>query len=169
MLKKAARLLPDNAETQPELGYAALNLKRYDEAMAAYQVVRLQPDNARAHYLAGWAANGAGKFADAVAALTRATEIEPKNTPAQSELGYAYRNLKRYAEAQAAYQRRSASTRNSRPRIAAWAWPLLRDPWLSIWQHSKPKRRPTAMLQTMVLAAGPRAHGTAVMSANRPR
>jgi transposase len=43
------------------------------------------------------------------------------------------------------------------------------DPWLSIWQHSKPKQRLTAMLQTMVLGVGPRANGHAVTSVSRPR
>src|SRR5215204_2122270 len=70
----------------------------------------------------------------------------------------------------ASWRRTRAAITARRPRRSIGPRSSVRsDPWLSIWQHSKPKRRPTAMLQTMVLAAGPRAHGTAVMSANRRR
>ncbi len=41
--------------------------------------------------------------------------------------------------------------------------------WLSICRHSTLKRRLKAMLQMTMIAAGPKARDSAVMSANRPR
>ncbi len=85
-------------------GNALYNLKRYEEAIAAYdQAIRLNPNYALAYNNKGIALKNLKRHEEAIAASDQAIRIDPSYAPAYHNKGNALADLKRYEEAIAAY------------------------------------------------------------------
>jgi tetratricopeptide (TPR) repeat protein len=84
-------------------GTALYNLKRYDEAIAAYeQAIRLGPNYASAYYGKGLALYNLKHYDEAIAAYEQAIRLDPNYAFAYHCKSVALDNLKRYDEALAA-------------------------------------------------------------------
>src|SRR6266567_832425 len=80
-------------------------LKRYEEALAAYeQAIRLDSNNAYAYNNKGIVLLHLNDNEEALTALEQAIRLDPKNATAYNNKGNALRSLKRYEEALAAYE-----------------------------------------------------------------
>jgi serine/threonine protein kinase len=88
-----------------EEGYALLNLKRYEEALVAYeQAIRLDPNYASAYHKKGEALYTLKRYEEALVAYEQALRLNPNYAYAYNNKGNALYNLKRYEEALAAYE-----------------------------------------------------------------
>ena len=88
------------------LGNVYRDMKRYEEALAAYQrSFELNPKDGVPHIGLGNVYSDLGRYDEALAAYQRALELDPKLTYAHNGLGNVYRKLGRYDEALAAYRR----------------------------------------------------------------
>jgi Flp pilus assembly protein TadD len=95
-----ARVRPDSAAGQYNLGNALFRLGRRTEAIAALRkALTLEPDYALAHDGLGVALHAEGRVADALAHYRRAVELEPSNREARQHLAMALRQLGRVHEA----------------------------------------------------------------------
>jgi tetratricopeptide (TPR) repeat protein len=87
-------------------GNALRNLKRYEEALAAYeQAIRLDPNFADAYYNKGIALNELKRHEEALAAYEQAIHLNPNDAYAYNGKGIALRDLKRYKEADQAFEK----------------------------------------------------------------
>ncbi len=87
-------------------GLALYDLKRYDEALAAYdRALALDPAYAIAWYSKGLALYALNRHDEALAAYDRDRALDPANAVAWYSKGAALYDLKRYAEALNAYDR----------------------------------------------------------------
>jgi predicted O-linked N-acetylglucosamine transferase (SPINDLY family) len=92
-LQKAAGLLPDDAETQNNLGVAFFSAGRLNEAVASYRrALAIRPDYAEAHNNLGSVQRSLGQLDAAVASLRRALEIKPGFADALANLGNALKD-----------------------------------------------------------------------------
>jgi tetratricopeptide (TPR) repeat protein len=104
-LRKAARLLPDDAEAHSNLGATLLGLGLLDEAAASCRrAIEIEPHLAMAHNNLGNALRRLGRCDEALAMYRRALEIEPQFTEAHNNLGNALRGLGQMEEAVASYR-----------------------------------------------------------------
>ena len=123
--ERAERDLPDDGEALKKLLGEALydlageflwpqggrgavysDLKRYDEALAAYQrAIELDPQFAYPHHGMGLVYRALKRYEEALAAYQRAIELDPQDAYPHYGMGLVYRALGRYEEALAAYQR----------------------------------------------------------------
>src|SRR5258706_306941 len=86
-------------------GIALYNLKRYEEALAAYdQAMRLDPNYAYAYYDKGVALYTLKCYEEALIAFDRAIRLDPDSVDAYHNKGNALYELKRYEEALIAYE-----------------------------------------------------------------
>ncbi len=86
-------------------GMALFNLKRYEEAIAAYeQAIRLNPNHATAYYNKGNALFNIKRYEEAIAAYEQAIRLNPNHATAYYNKGMALFDLKRYEEAIATYE-----------------------------------------------------------------
>ncbi len=85
-------------------GIALRDLKRYEEAIAAYdQAIRLDPNYATAYINKGNALNNLKRSEEAIAAYDQAIRLNPNYATAYNDKGNALYDLKRSEEAIAAY------------------------------------------------------------------
>jgi tetratricopeptide (TPR) repeat protein len=85
-------------------GSVLINLKRYEEALAACeQAIRLDPNDARAYTGKGLALRNLKRHEEALVAYDQAIRLDPTNTDAYTGKGLALGNLKRHEEALAAF------------------------------------------------------------------
>lgn len=105
-LKKAAELLPDDAETHSNLG-VALNVRgRPREAVVSFRrALTIRPDFAEAHSNLGNALQDIEQLDDAVASYRRALEIKPDFAEVHCNLGNALHVLGQFDEAAASCRR----------------------------------------------------------------
>ena len=97
--------LRKSAQQWFEEGYTLRDLKRYQEALAAYkQAIRLDPNYAAAYNGKGYALNGLKRYQEALAAFEQAIRLNPNYANTYNGKGYALGNLKRYQEALAAFE-----------------------------------------------------------------
>jgi tetratricopeptide (TPR) repeat protein len=119
--KEALRLVPHDPgwlatqqQAQSELaktkaqwldeGNALNNLKRYEEAIIAYdQAIRLDPNVTSAYHNKGYALDNLKRYEEAIATYDQAIRLDPTYAFAVVGKGYALNNLKRYEEAIATY------------------------------------------------------------------
>lgn len=105
-LRKAAELLPDDAEAHYNLGNTLLMLGRPDEAVASYRrALQIRPDDAEAHYNLANTLLMLGRPDEAEAGYRRALQIKPGNVLAYYNLGNILHERGRLAEAEASYRR----------------------------------------------------------------
>lgn len=93
------------AEAHCNLGNAFRNLKRFDEALAAYErAIALKPHLADAHNSHGNALKDLKRFEAALASYQKAIALNPDYADAHSNCGTALHELKRFDEAIVHYQ-----------------------------------------------------------------
>src|SRR5260221_721836 len=86
-------------------GNALNGLKRYEEALAAYeQAIRLDPNYTYAYLFKGNALSDLKRYEEALAAYEQAIRLDPDHTYYYYSKGNALSDLKRYEEALAAYE-----------------------------------------------------------------
>jgi tetratricopeptide (TPR) repeat protein len=103
-LRKAAKLLPHDAEVHNNLGGALCNIGQLDEALASYhRAVAIKPHFAEAHNNLGNALRELGRLDEAVASYRRALEINPGFAEAHNNLGAALHALGQLDEAVACF------------------------------------------------------------------
>lgn len=78
--KQATRAEPANVAAYDDLGNAYIELKKFDEAVAAYrEAVRLEPKNAGAHNGLGRALEKSGRIEESVGPFREALRLSPAN------------------------------------------------------------------------------------------
>jgi tetratricopeptide (TPR) repeat protein len=104
-LQRAARLLPNDAEAQSNLGAALRRCGRLDEAVACLRrALQMRPDLAEVWNNLGNAERDLGHFDAAVAALREALRLKPGFAKAHNNLGNALLDLGSLDEAVASYR-----------------------------------------------------------------
>jgi tetratricopeptide (TPR) repeat protein len=89
-----------------EEGSALYNLKRYEEAIAAYdQAIRLDPNSAMAYNNKGFALYNLKRYKEAIAAYDQAIRLDPNYALAYYNKGLALERLRKKTEAQQARAR----------------------------------------------------------------
>ncbi len=98
-------ILLKTKEALLEEGNALRNLKRYDEALKAFEeIIRLDPSNATAWCLKGAVLGDLKRYNDAITASEQAIRLDPSSSEAWRIKGTALNYLKHYAEALAAHK-----------------------------------------------------------------
>jgi tetratricopeptide (TPR) repeat protein len=88
------------------LGYSYGILKKYDEAIAAFQkTIEIDPKDARAYYNMGFSYGKQEKYDEAIAAFQKAIEIDPKDAMTYYNMGISFGKQEKYDEAIAAFQK----------------------------------------------------------------
>ena len=104
-LKRATRLLPNDAEAHYNLGVTLKSLDQLDGAVASYRrALELKPDSADVYNNLGHALQGLGHFNGAMAAYRRALELKPDYAGAHYNLGNVLRDLGQLDDAAASYR-----------------------------------------------------------------
>jgi tetratricopeptide (TPR) repeat protein len=105
-LRRAAELLPEDAEAQGNYANALADARRYPEAVAAYRrSIAIEPGRATSHNDLGLALRALGAFAEAEASHRRACELQPEFAVAHDNLGKLLRAGGSAAAAVAAHRR----------------------------------------------------------------
>jgi len=105
-LRKAATLLPDDAETHSNLGMACKDLGQLDKAAASFRrALALKPDYADAHYNLGNTLHALGQLDQAVASYHRALKTKPDFAATHNNLGNALYDSGKLDEAVASFHR----------------------------------------------------------------
>lgn len=100
-LRKAAALLPDDAEAQYNLGVTLKGLGRLREAEGSFRrAVEIKPDYAEAHSNLGVTLKELLQLQEAEACYRRALKIHPDFAEAHNNLGVTLQDLGRLAEAE---------------------------------------------------------------------
>ncbi len=90
----ATRLAPNSAKIRYNVGLVQLGMKHHEAAIKSFEAVRLmQPDYKNLYLTYGQALLFANKPDKALAALLRATTLQPKQATAWALLGLAYRAM----------------------------------------------------------------------------
>ena len=104
-LRKAAELMPGDAEAQGNLGSALLAAGQWSEALATlHRTLALRPDDAEALAEAGDAAGALGRPEEAIGLYQRSLQIDPQPPHVRNNLGNAFLALGRCAEAVECYR-----------------------------------------------------------------
>jgi tetratricopeptide (TPR) repeat protein len=104
-LRRAAQLMPQDAEAHSNLGSALHDRGLWAEALGSLrQALELQPNDIDALVDAGNALKGLGRAVDAVPVYQQALRLDPRQPEALNNLGNALLELGEYNEAVAAYQ-----------------------------------------------------------------
>ena len=104
-MQMAVTLLPDDVESQYNLGATLQDLGRLEEAAACYrQALRLNAGYADAALNLGVALNRMGRLEEAEESLRRALQIKPNSAAAHSNLGATLQELGRLDEAEASFR-----------------------------------------------------------------
>lgn len=105
-LKKAAALLPNDAQVHNNLGITFNDLSRLDEAEKSLRrALQLDANFADAHCNLGSALQDIGRFPEAEASFKRAIQLQPNSAIAHYNLGNLLKEQGRFGEAEASYRR----------------------------------------------------------------
>jgi len=105
-LRKAAELLPDDAEAHYNLGNTFLISGRLDEAEASYRrALQIKPGDADAYFNLGNTLRNQGRLGEAVDSYRQALQLKPGHAEAHSNLGNTLMESGRMSEADACYRR----------------------------------------------------------------
>jgi protein O-GlcNAc transferase len=100
-LQKAAKLLPEDAETHNNLGCARKDQGQYTKAEANYRrALEIKPDFAEVHSNLGAILREQGRLTEAEASCRKAIEIKPDYAEAHSNLGATLKDQGRLREAE---------------------------------------------------------------------
>jgi tetratricopeptide (TPR) repeat protein len=106
---KEAKALSDKASDGERLMILALeaggNADPTRQLDYQRQLVAKYPGDERAHFLLGGGYFGQQQYDSAITQYSRATEINPRFSPAYNLLGYAYRAVDRYDDAETAFKK----------------------------------------------------------------
>lgn len=104
-LGRAAKIAPNDADTQNDMAVAYQNLGKLDEATQCYRaLLRINPGNTALHDALGAMLCELGKFNEAEVEFRQALKIDPNNIQALINLGYVTGSLARWEEAEACYR-----------------------------------------------------------------
>lgn len=104
-MRKAATLLPKDAESHGNLGIALNSLGRNEEAVASFhKALALSPNDAQLHCNLGVAQQDNGQPDAAEASYRRALELAPDYARAHNNLGALLQSRQRLDEAEACYR-----------------------------------------------------------------
>jgi predicted O-linked N-acetylglucosamine transferase (SPINDLY family) len=104
--RRAAELMPDDAEAHYNLGVDFTDLGKLDDAVASYRrAVKLKPNFAFAHNNLGYLLHTLGQPDAALASCRRAVGLKPDYAEAHNNLGNALQALGQPGEAVASYRR----------------------------------------------------------------
>lgn len=105
-LKKAATLLPDDADVFNNLGNALLDVRQFDAAAANYrQALKLKPTLIEAHCNLGNVLRNLGQLEAAAASCRKALQMNPAYVNAHNNLGTVLHDLGQLDQAVASYHR----------------------------------------------------------------
>jgi tetratricopeptide (TPR) repeat protein len=105
-MAEAAKLNPQDARAQYELGNAYYDAGKLQEAIKAYeQAVAADSTQKEALVNLGNAYNESGKLQEAVSTFERALRVDPRDDKALSNLGNSYYALGQYDDGMKAYKR----------------------------------------------------------------
>jgi tetratricopeptide (TPR) repeat protein len=112
-LRRAAQLLPQDAEAQRNLGTALYDRGVWEEALASLRrALELHPDATQTLIDAANALRALGRARESVALYERALQLEPRSREAHNNLGNALLEVGRCAEAVSCYRRALESKPN---------------------------------------------------------
>lgn len=104
-LAYAAKLAPNDAVAQSNLGNAFQGLGRLKEAQISYQEsIRLNPKLSESHSNLGNVLQGLGKLTDAETSYREAIRLNPKSGDTHNNLGNTLKTLGRFTDAEASYR-----------------------------------------------------------------
>jgi tetratricopeptide (TPR) repeat protein len=104
-LRRAAQLLPQDAEAHANLGAALHDRRQWEEALASLRrALEIRPDARQALIDAADALRALGRAREAVPLYQRALQLEPRSREAQNNLGNAFLELGECAEAVGCYR-----------------------------------------------------------------
>jgi len=105
-LRRAAQLLPDDAEAHANLGAALHDQRRWDEALKSLQrALEIEPRVPQVLIDCANALQALGRAREAIALYERALEIEPRSREARNNLGNAFLALGEFEQAAGCYRR----------------------------------------------------------------
>jgi len=100
-----AKMRPDYADAQTNLGIAYIQWEKYDQALPYLNAsLVLAKENARALYYRALVERNLGEVDEAIVDLKKVAEQFPRSRDAHRELGFSYYQLHKYAEARAEYE-----------------------------------------------------------------
>jgi tetratricopeptide (TPR) repeat protein len=104
-LRRAADLLPEDAEAFGNLGEALFERGRWAESLASFQnALALEPQDASSLVHAADALRALGRVRESLPLYHRALTVEPRHRQALNNLGNAFLQLKQYADAVGHYR-----------------------------------------------------------------
>jgi tetratricopeptide (TPR) repeat protein len=104
-LRRAAELLPVDAEAQSNHAHALADVGRHEEAVVAYRrAIVIDPTRASIYYNLGDVLRASGQMDAAVAAYRRAIELQPRFPEAHHNLGNALLGMGAIEEAARSYR-----------------------------------------------------------------
>ena len=104
--RKAADLMPGDAEAHFNLGVVCKSAGRLDDAAASYRkAIELKPDYAEAHSNLGNTLKDLGRLDEAIASYRRALKIRPDDADAHNNLGTALKDLGQLDDAINSYRK----------------------------------------------------------------
>jgi len=104
--RKAAELLPGDAEAHFNLGNTLKGIGQYKEAIACYRrALKIKPDFAEVHSNLGYALKQLGQLDDAVDSCKRVVELKPEFANAHNNLGIVLQESGLLEAALASYRR----------------------------------------------------------------
>jgi tetratricopeptide (TPR) repeat protein len=104
-LAYAAKIAPNDADTQNDMAIAYQRLGKFEDAAKCFRaLLKLTPANASLHDALGASLCALGKFSEAEVEFRQALKIDPNHILALINLGYVADTLDRFAEAEACYR-----------------------------------------------------------------
>ena len=97
--QKFAKMEPQNFFPYNRLGWAYVNLKRYDDAIVQFNIANNFKEASGNYQGLGEAYSAKGDFITALNHYQKYADMEPKNFYPYNRLGWAYLNLQRYSDA----------------------------------------------------------------------
>jgi Flp pilus assembly protein TadD/glutathione synthase/RimK-type ligase-like ATP-grasp enzyme len=104
-LTRAAKIAPNDADTQNDMAVAYQHLGKLEEAAQCFRtLLRLNPGNATLHDALGALLCELGKFSEAEAEFRQALKLDPNHIQAMINLGYVAGSLASWDEAETCYR-----------------------------------------------------------------
>ena len=100
-----AKMRPDYADAQTNIGIAYINWEKYDEALPYLnESLKLDKENARALYYLALVERNRGEVDQAIVDLQKVIAKFPRSRDAHRELGFSYYQQHKYDLARAEYE-----------------------------------------------------------------